>query len=646
MWRQGLVTDVNELMRKVRTAIWHFRRGGVAQVKEWRSRQVVGARIVPTQSAPKTRRVWSCVQAPQMRLPDYRPIARAPRFQSLRVGAIMDDFSRSSWSGEFALVSLQRGNWSSQFDDGLDFIFLESAWSGNGGQWSGAMVGASGPSDELRRLVADAKARNIPVVFWNKEDPPHFDDFIMTARLADIVFTTDADLIPKYRKVVGHDRVYCLPFAAQVNIHNPVRMREVSRIWDVAFAGMYFAEKYPERREQMELLLGAAIDVAPRMETGLTIYSRQAGGEEKYQFPEPYEDYVVGSLPYSKMLSAYRAFKVFLNVSSVNSSHTMCPRRVFELTASGASVVSTQNVAISQFFREGEVVQVADRREAGLVIRGLVANQELRDRMAHLGQRRIWRSHTYTHRAIDICEKLGLGIPASFTNRPRVSVIVSTNRPDQIDNIVENIGRQREVNTELLLLTHGFTISRQRLAEQLQLVDVENFELLEASATESLGTCLNKLVARAGGAFIAKMDDDDLYGEWYLADSINALRYSGADLVGKRACHMFLAGRNVTVLRSPNHEHVWTHFVAGPTLVGPRETFLARPFEDRTRGEDSAFLKSIRDAGGRIYAADRFNFVQMRSAKPLDHTWAVADEEILANSRVVHFGAPGDQVFF
>ena len=96
------------------------------------------------------------------------------------------------------------------------------------------------------------REQGIATVFWNKEDPPHFEDFLDTARLFDQVFTTDVTLLPRYREELGHERVAVLPFAAQSAVHNPIRPKHGHQERDVAFAGMYFAHKFPERREQMD----------------------------------------------------------------------------------------------------------------------------------------------------------------------------------------------------------------------------------------------------------------------------------------------------------------------------------------------------------------------------------------------------------
>src|SRR5699024_11708816 len=89
----------------------------------------------------------------------------------------------------------------------IDLLLVESAWAGNHGAWQYQLTGSQAPRKELVELVEFCQQQSVPTVFWNKEDPAHFDDFIDTAKLFEVVFTTDVTLLPKYREVLGHDRV-------------------------------------------------------------------------------------------------------------------------------------------------------------------------------------------------------------------------------------------------------------------------------------------------------------------------------------------------------------------------------------------------------------------------------------------------------
>src|SRR5699024_1381891 len=173
---------------------------------------------------------------------------------------------------------------------------------------------------------------------------------------------------------------------------------------------------------------------------------------------------------------------------------------------------------------------------------------------------------------------------------------------------------------------------------------VANVVMIEAPGSSSLGACLNAAVERPDGGVCAKRDDDDLYGEFYLHDLLRAREFSGADVVGKHAHYMYLAGTDATLLRFPWMEHRYTDRVMGPTITGGRDVFRAHPFEDVSRGEDSAFLEAVSEGGGKIYSADRFNFTQMRHGEAGGHAWSASDREPMASADVAWFGRNDTQV--
>ncbi|MDO8149351.1 glycosyltransferase [Isoptericola sp. b515] len=614
-----------------RKAAWHLRRGGPDQVRVFLRRR----RILGDHAPQGDTTTGSGLAYEPWTTPD-RAAAR-----SLRVGVVLDDFSRLAFGDEWHQVALEPSTWTEQLD-GLDLVFVESAWAGNGGAWKYHLTGPSAPRTAVTEMLAACQERKIPTVFWNKEDPVHFEDFLDTARLFDRVYTTDVNRLPAYREALGHDRVGVLAFGAQPTIHNPVRRHGAGPQRDVAFAGTWFAHKYPERREQMHLLLGGALDVSSRMERGLEIFSRFTGQDERYEFPAPYAARVVGSLPYEQMLSAYRDYKVFLNVNSVVDSPSMCARRIFEITACGTPVVTTPSAATGEFFPGDEVFDVATRDEAASTVRALVRSPELRDRAVHRGQRRIWREHTYGHRAQRVLHDVGLA-DSPVVPRPRVTALVSTNRPHQLDHVLRSVGSQEGVDVQLALLTHGFTEDETDLRLRAKEAGVEELVLLRADQDVPLGACLNRLVDVADGDAVAKMDDDDLYGAQYLSDQLHALDYAAADVVGKQAHYMYLESQDATLLRFAEREHRYTDFVMGPTIVARRDLVARARFAETWTGEDTGFLRTVADAGARIYSADRFNFVQMRSGSGR-HTWTVTDAELLASGDVAFYGRADQHV--
>lgn len=628
----------------LRKAAWHFRMGGLPQLQTWHKRQrALSARRASSKDIrARSKQTTTSNEKRQLSFPAFDYPAVPSRRNDLTVAVILDDFSAKAFAFEWNLVFLKKDRWLQQLEEQrVDFLFIESAWNGNGGSWKYQLTGTSGPKPEFLSLTRWCRQNGVPTVFWNKEDPPHFEDFLPAAREFDVVFTSDENKLPDYRQALGHNRVDVLPFAAQPAIHNPVRPKNGRHSRDVAFAGMYFAHKYPERREQMRLLLDGAIAGSDKVKHGLEIFSRQLGGDPDYQFPAPYDAHVVGSLSYDQMLTAYKAYKVFLNVNSVVDSPSMCARRIFEITASGTPVVTTPSPALPRFFPDGEIHSVVTTEQAASVTRALMRSKELNDRSVHLAQRRIWAEHTYAHRAEKV---VGLALPqrALPVQPESVSALVSTIRPHQLEHVFKTIGSQLGVDVELVLLTHGFRPGWWRIWRLRRKYGVRRVTLLNAPTTVSLGACLNLCVSAAGGTILTKMDDDDYYGPHYLRDQVNALMYSGADVVGKLAHFMYIAGRNASLLRFDHLEHRFAHMVMGPTIMAKKRVFERHPFQEIGRGEDTAFLRSVTDAGGKIYSSDRYNYYQVRTGS--GHTWTASDDELLASGEVQFWGNPAEHV--
>ena len=632
-----------------RSALWHFRRGGIHQLRQWRMRRLAeSGRYVASNSKGAVGRWSGSGRRRRLSFSPFQAPKVQPRRGDIRVGIILDDFSREAFAFEWNTLVLSRNTWRQQLQSNrVDFVFVESAWSGNNGDWKYQLTGDSGPKNEFLSLMQWCRNNEIPTVFWNKEDPPHFSDFLPAARLFDYVFTSDASKIPEYASALGHQRIATLAFAAQPALHNPVRSGHGHghghghQARGVAFAGMYFSHKYPERRVQMEMLLGGAVDAAAKDGFEFEIFSRHLGRDARYQFPVPFASHVVGSLSYPQMLTAYRSYKVFLNVNSVVDSPSMCARRIFEITASGTPVVSSSSVAIENFFADDEVLLATTREEASAQIRSLAANPDYRDRIVHKAQRRIWGAHTYAHRAEDVVGAVApklVRAPAL----PTVSALVSTFRPQQLENVFATAGAQQNVELELVLLTHGFEVDEDKLVELAERHGVGRYRFLSAPRERTLGECLNLCVEASTGEVLSKMDDDDFYGHHYMLDTLNALDYSKAAVVGKQAHYMHFLANRATILRSAHKEHRFGHFVAGPTITAARSVFEAHPFEPVGRGEDTRFLEAVALGGGAIYSADRFNYCQIRRA--VGHTWDIADVELLASGPIKFFGSPTENI--
>ncbi len=325
----------------------------------------------------------------------------------LKVAAVVDTFTEASFAPDCNLLTFRPDTWRAALEtEPPNLLFVESAWKGNGGSWE-FQVGSYAYSESvglphLSELVAWCRDNDIPTVFWNKEDPVHFDKFKEAARLFDVVLTTDSDRIPAYEALDGlrAEVVAALPFAAQPALHHPTRSL-AERDPRPVFGGTYYKNRHPERREQMERLLDAARPF------DLVIYDRTHGQEsESVGFPERFRPHVKGGVPYDEMVRIYRDHRLFMNTNSVIASPTMFSRRVFELLACGTPVVSTPSLGVEQMF--GDIVPIVETAEAAeAAMRELLTDDDAWQRRSTAGIRAVLGEHTYQHRLTRIASLCG-----------------------------------------------------------------------------------------------------------------------------------------------------------------------------------------------------------------------------------------------
>ncbi|MBG6218711.1 glycosyltransferase involved in cell wall biosynthesis/spore maturation protein CgeB [Arthrobacter sp. CAN_A6] len=327
----------------------------------------------------------------------------------LTVGIIADEFTVAGLEPETSLLLIHPGQWESQLSaTPIDVLFVESAWEGNDGVWRGKVGFYDDDSfADLRALLEYCRAQSVPTLFWNKEDPVHFNRFQETAKHFDHVFTSDDGSIPGYLASAGPSSktVASLPFYAQPALHNPLPgTREYSHT--VTYAGSYYGARYKKRSEQLATLLAAALPA------GLTIYDRQhLNPDSPYKFPPHLAPHVSGGLTYGEMVEAYKAHPVHVNVNSVEQSGTMFSRRVFEVAACGGAVISGPGRGIEQIF--GSTIPiVSDQANAQAVIAYWMDNEDARNDDAWLAMRSVFRSHTAAHRLTYALRTAGLQVRA------------------------------------------------------------------------------------------------------------------------------------------------------------------------------------------------------------------------------------------
>jgi spore maturation protein CgeB len=496
---------------------------------------------------------------------------------------------------EARLIAARPDNWQVTLEQHRpDAVFVESAWRGNEGAWQYRVASyAKNMGDELLQLIVWARDRGVPSIFWNKEDPVHFDRFIDRGGHFDHVFTSDANCIARYRERLGHDRVYSLPFAAQPDLHNPVLSQP--RSGSVCFAGTYYGDRHDQRRLDLEHVL------KPALAYGLDIYDRRHGmvGRDaaNYSFPEIYRPAIRGRLDYNEMVQTYRRYRVFLNVNSVKDSPTMFSRRVFELLACGTPVISSHARGLVELLGDGTVFIVESAADTRRYLDQLLGDEDAWARASLKGMRKVLEEHTYGRRLDEVWERVGL-TNGKQSSPPIFTVVARVRSTEGGRCLAEALARQTYRAFDVVVLTDGAlpetTLSWWR--NRLSMLSVRNVRI---ESNDAYRQCLDA----SDSDYLAFLDDRDHYGPNYLRDYALAVRYSGRRFFGKHTFRRRLGADDVA-LSSAGHSFWHVRSVPSATLVAHKGDISRQVFWGVIR---SRVFRRVNDD---ILSIDHFNYLQ------------------------------------
>lgn len=499
--------------------------------------------------------------------------------RDVRIAAIMDDFSYRSFSPECLVTQLTPESWKEQLEEMKPhFLFVESAWKGKDDLWDRKI---SSTSDELVSLMNYCNVKGIPTVFWNKEDPVHFNTFINTAKLFDFIFTTDIDVIKKYKSLTRNDDVFLLPFAAQPRLHNPIE--RYSREDAFCFAGSYY-KRYEDRQKDFAIFYGTL----SRMKR-FDIYDRYLGsGLENYSFPDDYKGSILGSLPPGEIDKAYKGYLFGINMNSIKQSQTMFARRVFELMASNTIVLSNYSRGLRAFFGD-LVISTDDGASLEDSVNRISSDPDRRDRFRLEALRSILIQHTYTDRLVYLINKV---FGDNFVRKPLrpVSVVALANTSAEVERLTGFFRSQSYPRKKMLMVT------------DIPL-DHSEEDMTVLKRTENDASKISDLV---NDDYVAFFSSRDHYGPNYLLDLVNGLSYSNTEIVGKKAHYSHK--ENTTIIEDAGSEYL------------PVDRLLARSalvhlmhLKELKIGNLEDFLEKG-EFVGECLAIDRFNYCRNLSS--------------------------------
>lgn len=510
------------------------------------------------------------------------------KMSDIKVACIFDEFSMASFGDVVSLITFSPDDWKSKFQNSKpDLLMIESAWKGNFGAWE-YQIGRYNNNNnnfKLKELILWCKRNRVPTVFWNKEDPIHFEKFKDAATLVDYVFTTDADMIPTYRKYVGHDRISSMQFAANPKIHNPISLNNKKN--KISFAGSYYANRHPDRKKDMDDILKIS------KKFGLDIFDRNFNRNQQkitdFMFPELFQENIVGTLKYHEMDKAYKDYRLILNVNSVKYSPTMFSRRVFEGLACGTPIISSYSTGIKKTFHD--IVRVAEEplKFEQEVEKLMTDNQHYRE-IAMTGMREVFKKHTYEKRMASILREVGVPFKE---NDKSITLFFCIHSREEFNKAFQIVNGQTYTGIKVIFLLSIFD----GMEELLNTFNTDQFSTYLMDYAFKYDS-ISELVKTK---YMTVMHTDFTYGKYFIEDMINTAVFSDADVVGKK---VLLADDDYDY---STYEYEYVSSVIDKTAIFKLDVIRNLDLKELVYNHVNVIDKLFRQDGKRIFSADKFN---------------------------------------
>lgn len=467
-----------------------------------------------------------------------------------RIGIVCDEFLYKSFVGLADFIPITPDNYR---DIGnIDLLLLVSTWRGiDGHSWLGVTHREGELQNHLlQTIVPHFRARDVPIVFYSKEDPPNFIHFLPFAKVADVIFTSAEEMIASYAEECPQAKtISVLPFGVNPLYHSPLGHRcGTSEV--ITFAGSWFNHKYAARGKWGTQILRGVVN---SIQHDLLIFDRNSGlDRSRHHFPAEFLGAVLPSIGHDDLLSLLRLSDIAINLNSVQDSRTMYANRVVELQAMGTLVLSNYNAGINSRYPHVHTANSAKDVEDLLASLTL---EELRRAQAD-GIRDVFTHDLTSYRIDDILRSVGLSTPER-----QLRVAITSEHVD--DRLRGDFAAQH--------------------CGALEVIRPEEF----SSRSSEFDVCV-------------EASTEYQYGPHYVQDLLNAFRYSAAHTVQK------------VVGTTANTDAQAHRYTASVPATGLSATYLGKPEIDQTQELYVLDNLGVRPRGlERVVlqnAADRFAF--------------------------------------
>lgn len=212
---------------------------------------------------------------------------------------------------------------------------------------------------------------------------------------------------------------------------------------------------------------------------------------------------------------------------------------------------------------------------------------------------------------------------------PKVNILSSIFREEDIKNCIASHHKQIYPNYSSVIVAHGDNNLQEKI-EKAAIGELKDYTIIVVSRKHPVGYCYNEDIKHCDGDYIAKIDDDDFYGPWYVMDFIIAMERTGSAVASKKSFFTWLEKRDQVHLIHPNCMNTFVDTGIGCSITIRRSLADRIPFpETHEPIMDQVFYRECVAQGHEILSIHPFGMVVQRRSDKNKHIWKSQDKEIL-----------------
>ena len=331
----------------------------------------------------------------------------------LNIGIICDEFLFYSLKNAANFVYIPYSN-HMKIDETLDMLLVVTSWRGLDHSWDYIASPNSGKRTKLISLINEYKNHNIPTVFYSKEDPVSYKEYLSLAKECDFIFTSAKEMIDDYIRDTGNTNVSYLEFGVNPLYHNPIGKdlsnEHLNSI--VTFAGSWMV-RFPERNSEALEMFSAVNKTGKKLAIVDRQYERKMS---RYHYPSFLIRSISETIPHERLMKLHKATSWGINLNSVRDSITMFANRIYELQAMGNVVISNYNKGVHTKFPH---IFISNYQNDIQHFIRTTTREEKREIIA-TGLREVMLNHTSYHR---IEKLIQINAPNYKLSSPKVLIV-------------------------------------------------------------------------------------------------------------------------------------------------------------------------------------------------------------------------------